>query len=222
MINLGNKSSFVLIYVVVNYGVGSRVLQKAKQLGISGGTILLGKGTVQNSISHFLSLYEVRKEIILLESDQKTAAHVLAELNKEFKFEKPHHGIVFCTSMFDVYGSRSKQCKEIEEERGEKHTMYHLIITIVNKGKAEDVIEAATEAGSKGGTIINARGSGAHETGKLFHMDIEPEKEVVMIVSKENVTESIVSSIRKKLEIDLPGNGILFVQNVNQTYGIYE
>ena len=100
--------------------------------------------------------------------------------------------------------------------------MYQLIITIVSKGKAEDVIEAATEAGSKGGTIINARGSGTHETSKIFHMDIEPEKEVVMILSKENVTEKIVSSIRKKLEIDLPGKGILFVQDVNQTYGIYE
>ncbi len=222
MINLGNKPSFVLIYVVVNYGVGSRVLQKAKQLGISGGTVLLGKGTVQNSISHFLSLYEVRKEIILLESDQKTAAHVLAELNKEFKFEKPNHGIVFCTRTYDVFGSRSTSCEEIGEERGKGQPMYQLIITIVSKGKAEDVIEAATEAGSKGGTIINARGSGTHETSKIFHMDIEPEKEVVMILSKENVTEKIVSSIRKKLEIDLPGKGILFVQDVNQTYGIYE
>lgn len=222
MVDLGTKPSFVLIYVIVNYGIGSRVLQKAKQSGISGGTIFLGKGTIHNSISQFLSLYEVRKEIILLESDQNTAAHVLPELNKEFKFEKPHHGIVFCTSTQDVFGSRYKPSEGIEEKRDEIKPMYHLIFTIVDKGKAEDVIEAATEAGSKGGTIINARGSGAHETSKLFYMDIEPEKEVVMILSKEDVTESIVSSIRKKLEIDLPGHGILFVQNVTQTYGIYE
>ena len=100
--------------------------------------------------------------------------------------------------------------------------MYQIIITIVNRGKAEDVIEAAKAAGSKGGTIINARGSGVNETSKLFNMDIEPEKEMVMILSKEDITENIVSSIHERLEIDKPGNGIIFIQNVNKTYGIYE
>ena len=100
--------------------------------------------------------------------------------------------------------------------------MYQLIITIVNRGNAGDVIDAAKAAGSKGGTIINARGSGIHETQRLFNMDIEPEKEMVMILSKEDITDSIVESIRIALEIDQPGNGIIFIQDVNQTYGIYE
>ena len=43
-----------------------------------------------------------------------------------------------------------------------------------------------------------------------------------MILSKEDITENIVSSIRERLEIDKPGNGIIFIQNVNKTYGIYE
>jgi len=97
-----------------------------------------------------------------------------------------------------------------------------VIISVVNRGKAEDVIEAAQATGSKGGTIINGRGSGIHETTKLFNMVIEPEKEVVMILSKEDVAENIIAAIREKLEIDKPGNGIIFVQDVNQVYGIYE
>jgi nitrogen regulatory protein PII len=100
--------------------------------------------------------------------------------------------------------------------------MYHLITTIVDKGKAEDVINAATKAGSKGGTIINARGSGIHETSKLFSMDIEPEKEIVIILSEVDKTEEIVSSIRTNLKIDEPGNGIIYIQDVNKTYGIYK
>jgi nitrogen regulatory protein PII len=91
----------------------------------------------------------------------------------------------------------------------------------VDRGKAEDVIDAATKAGSKGGTIINARGSGIHETSKLFSMDIEPEKEIVIILSEVESTEKIVSSIRSHLKIDEPGNGIIFIQDVNKTYGIY-
>ncbi len=222
MTNYNSIPIFELIYVVVNYGMGSRILQKAKEHGISGGTIFLGKGTINNSLLNFLSLYDERKEIVLLGTDNHTADHALVELNKEFKFEKPNHGIVFTTSACEIVGSKCYKSEENEERRGVNKLMYQNIITIVNRGKAEEVIEAAKAAGSKGGTIINARGSGVNETSKLFNMDIEPEKEIVIILSKEDITEAIVTSIRKKLEIDKPGNGIIFIQNINKAYGIYE
>lgn len=81
-------------------------------------------------------------------------------------------------------------------------------------------MDIATESGATGGTIINARGSGIHETHKLFNFDIEPEKEVVLILSKTDLTEQIATSIRDKLEINKPGNGIIFIQEVAKTYGI--
>ena len=222
MTNYNSMPIFELVYVVVNYGMGSRILHKAKEYGISGGTIFLGKGTVNNSLLNFLSLYDERKEIVLLGTDNHTADHALVELNKEFQFEKPNHGIVFTTSACEIIGSRCYKSEENEEGRGVNKLMYQNIITIVNRGKAEEVIEAAKAAGSKGGTIINARGSGLNETSKLFNMDIEPEKEIVIILSKEDITEAIVTSIREKLEIDKPGNGIIFIQNINNAYGIYE
>lgn len=222
MTNYNSMPIFELVYVVVNYGMGSRILHKAKEYGISGGTIFLGKGTVNNSLLNFLSLYDERKEIVLLGTDNHTADHALVELNKEFQFEKPNHGIVFTTSACEIIGSRCYKSEKNEEGRGVNKLMYQNIITIVNRGKAEEVIEAAKAAGSKGGTIINARGSGLNETSKLFNMDIEPEKEIVIILSKDDISEAIVASIREKLEIDTPGNGIIFIQNINKAYGIYE
>ena len=220
MINYDNIPIFELIYVIVNYGSGSRVLHKAKEYGISGGTVFLGRGTVNNSLLKFFSLYDEKKEIVLMGTDKHTADRALVELNKDFQFEKPNHGIVFTTSICEIVGSRCFICEQ-KEERGINEPMYQFSITIVNRGKAEEVIEAAKAAGSKGGTIINARGSGVHETSKLFNMDIEPEKEIVMILTKEDITEAVVSSIRERLDIDKAGNGIIFIQNVNKTYGIY-
>ena len=45
-------------------------------------------------------------------------------------------------------------------------------------------------------------------------MDVEPEKEIVMIVSKEDITQGIVRSIREKLEIDKPGHGIILFKTL--------
>ena len=44
----------------------------------------------------------------------------------------------------------------------------------------------------QGGTIINARGSSIHETSKFPNMEIEPEKEMVMILAKDDLADQIV------------------------------
>lgn len=223
MLNNASESTvYEMIYVIVDYGKGSKVLRTAKEYGLKGGTIFLGKGTVNDAILKSISIYEERKEILLIGSDKKTADYALEMLNERFKFGKPNHGIMFTITICGIAGTRSYQCKEIEEERGADNKMYQIIMTIVNKGNAEEVIDAATKAGSKGGTIINARGSGVNETRKLFNMDIEPEKEIVLILAKRDATEGIVTSIREQLETDKPGNGIIFIQDVSKTYGIHE
>ncbi len=217
----GEHNEFELISVVVNFGLGSKILKSAKQHGINGGTVLLGKGTINNRILEFLAITDVRKEIVLMIAEKPIAEHALEELDKEFNFSKPHHGIAFSLPVSWFIGSRHYGDTNISESRGVANTMYKAIFTVVEKGKAEEVIETATAAGSRGGTIINARGSGIHETSTLFSMTIEPEKEIVMILAKEEATEAIASAIRENLQIDEPGNGIMFILDVNNTYGLY-
>lgn len=211
------------ICIIVNFGLGSKILHAARNHGIPGGTVLLGKGTVNNRILDYLGLSEIRKEIILMVASKKTADYVLERLDEEFKFEKPHHGIAYTMPVCSLVGTRSyKRDNNLMEERGADNCMYQLITAIVDKGKAEYVIDAATKAGSTGGTIINARGSGIHETSKLFSMDIEPEKEIVLIIAEKENTEAIVASIREELKMDEPGNGIAYIQDVSKTIGLYK
>ena len=51
-------------------------------------------------------------------------------------------------------------------------------------------------------------------------MTIEPEKEVVIILAKENVVSGIIESVRQRVHIDEPGTGVLFVLDVKETFGI--
>lgn len=219
-------SSFELAHVIVNYGTGSRVLHKAREYGISSGTVYYGTGTVSNHLLSLLSLHDVRKEIVSFGADSKTIQQVIKKLNHDFTFDKPNHGIMFTTVVHRILGAKSFNCSgEVVNalaDEEENDPMYQIITTVVNRGLAEDVIEAAKAAGSKGGTVINARGSGTNETAKLFAMEIEPEKEVAIIIAKSDVAHQIIESIRVKLEIDKPGNGIIFVQDVKSVYGIYE
>lgn len=98
---------------------------------------------------------------------------------------------------------------------------HDLIITIVSKGRSVDVIDASKEAGAEGGTILHGRGSGVHDTAKLFGIRIEPEKEVILIIAENTKTDLIVQSISNKLNINKPGKGVLFVLDVKRVAGIH-
>lgn len=209
-----------LYCIIVNNGLGSKVVKIAKENDIKGATILIGRGTINNTILNFLGISEERKEIVLMGANRHTGDAALLEINNKMNLHKPNRGIGFSISISQIIGSKLINSNLIKEEENKMN--YNLIITIVDRGSAESVIDAATHAGSRGGTILNGRGSGIHETQKLFNIEIEPEKEVVLILAKHEVTEGITDAIRKELKIDDPGKGIIFVLDVTQAYGLYE
>lgn len=55
----------VLSVVVVNMGMGSKVLNESKKIGINGGTIFLGRGTVKKPILELLGLDEAKRKLYL-------------------------------------------------------------------------------------------------------------------------------------------------------------
>lgn len=55
-----------LTIVIVNCGMASKVLKEAKKKGVSGGTILIGKGIAGSKLSRILGIDEARKEIIMM------------------------------------------------------------------------------------------------------------------------------------------------------------
>lgn len=101
-----------------------------------------------------------------------------------------------------------------------KNEKYDLIVTIVNKGDAETVVEASKKAGAEGGTIIYGRGTGIHEKTMLFSMLIEPEKEIVLTLIKKEKTEKVLEIIVEESNLNEPGKGVAFVLEVESTAGI--
>lgn len=97
---------------------------------------------------------------------------------------------------------------------------YELIVTIVNRGFSERVVEASKQAGAEGGTIFFGRGTGIHETRKLLGIPIEPEKEIVLTAVPKGITEKVLSAIIEAVKLDQPGTGIAFVIELKKVAGI--
>ena len=95
-----------------------------------------------------------------------------------------------------------------------------LIVTIVEQGKGEDVVDFAKAAGAEGGTILSARGCGPHDTSKLLGILIEPEKDVVLTLVPRSKSNTILTAIEIGMNLNQPGKGIAFVLNVSNVAGL--
>ena len=211
-----------LFSVIVDFGKAGKILKEAKKLGATGGTIFLGRGTVHNHFLDILGLSEVRKEVLLIIIEEEREAALFHGLNQKFHFEKPHHGIVFSMDLKSCFGIRDSKYKLNVDNKGVRDMGYDAIFTIVDKGLDHEVIEAAKLGGATGGTIIRARGSGTRDNPILFNIEIDPEKEIILILSPNKNTDSIVRAIEKELNINQPGKGIIFVMDVKKTLGLYQ
>lgn len=217
-----NVFAYDLNVIIVKHGVGSRVISLARECGISGGTVIHGRGISRNSLLRLLEIAESINEVVLVLADSKRSDELLMRAVAEFRLDKPNRGVAFRMPVCNILCTRCYCGIDDEHDELEEREMnqYNSIFVIVDKGQAEDVVSAARSAGARGATIIDARGAGIHETSKLFAMEIEPEKEVVLIIVSRDITRTVSDAIREKTEMDKAGKGIMFVQEVKDIYGL--
>lgn len=96
---------------------------------------------------------------------------------------------------------------------------FELILTIVNRGFADEVMDAARDAGATGGTVLYARGTGTREAEKFFGITIQPEKEVVLILASKEQRNPIMQAVCKHVGLDSAGHGISLSLPVDEVVG---
>lgn len=211
---------YTALCLIVNESYGSRVLKEAKKLGIVGGTVFYGEGTVRSSLLNMLGLEEVRREVVFLLTTSEKATEAIDHLDNKFQLDKPNHGIAFTVPLSHLSGVRGMEENNLEQIRKEREEMHQAICVVVDRGDSDRVMEAAEKAGARGGTIIHARGSGVEERKRFFQFDIDPEKDIVMILSESSQADHIVDSIHSELDLDKPNHGVLFKIDVSETRGL--
>jgi len=207
-----------LFFVIVSRGKANAVLRKAKDCGATGGTIFLGEGTIQNKLPNKLGLVEMHKEILIIYSTNELCDKLHEELNEEFMFCKRNKGIAFSIP-FKRWPLQPG--KEKENPPDDMDAPFYCIITIVDKGRSNDCIKASRAAGARGGTLIHGRGAGI-PADFYFPLVIEPQKDIILIVTPKDKAAAIKERIFFDLELGKPGNGIIFTLPVSRATGLYE
>lgn len=95
------------------------------------------------------------------------------------------------------------------------------IITIVERGKADKIVEHAKKAGASGATIMYGRGTGEHEIKRFLNINIDSSKEIIIILTETEKYKQIKEAIIKAGRIKEAGTGIIFTVPVTDLIGLH-
>lgn len=95
------------------------------------------------------------------------------------------------------------------------------IVAIVERGKADKVVDKAKKAGARGATILYGRGTGQSEALEFFNIHIEASKEIILILSETDKYKPIYDAIVEAGRLNEPGTGIIFTFLVSELLGLH-
>jgi hypothetical protein len=231
-----------LVYTIVDRGKGEDVVNLLRESGVTFNLISVGYGASGLGLVDFLGFTDLERDIVLSVVTRDRSRMILDRLLYKFDLNEADRGIAFVMPISGVCGSLALryisgttnggaekngnfggQLAATEAEMQDmKDLEFNLILTVVNRGFADTVIEATREAGARGGTIFYARGTGIHELEKFFAISIQPEKEVVMTLAKKGSTQAIMQRIVQAAGLQTVGRGLSIALPVSEVAGITE
>ena len=217
-----------LMISITDYSVANSFIDLYQNNNLPVSLITHGKGAATSEIFDILGFGESKKTIILSVLSERKSKHVFKLLNSKMNLNKPGRGIAFTIPINSISNILSKICissdqdmkSVVEEETMVQKNAYDLIITIVNTGYFDQVMDAAKSAGATGGTLIHGRGLGSKEAAKFLGITIQPEKDIVLILTPHEYRQKIMETITHEVGLSTPGKGICFSMPVNATLGL--
>ncbi len=202
-----------------------KYLEFFKRHGASHVISTLSHGTASEKMLDFLGIEKTDKVIMEAMISDSTKEKLVRDMYFEMDIGSAGNGIAVFLPIDGIGGHASLNyfVGEAPVEKKEEETMNEtksvLIVTIVDKGNTDLVMDAARTAGASGGTVVRAKGTGA-EIAKFFGVAISEEKEMVYIVAERAKRDAIMHAIMESAGSTTDAHGVVFALPVESVVGI--
>lgn len=204
----------------------SRVIKHLKKFSVTYSCSINGRGTASGSLLSYFGLEEVKKSVVFTVVPSVLETKIMYDLHHVLKLYKPGNGISFSLSITSASRYLSTMYKDLSNTKEEYQIMnekeYELVVLIVSQGYASLAMDAAKSVGANGGTLINGIGLGTKEGTKLLGITIEPEKDVVLVLTPKEEKRKVMEEITKAVGLSQEGRGVLFSVPVDNVVGLTE
>ena len=216
-----SRPAKLLITIVGKYS-GELVVAAAKRGGARGGTKAVGRGMAQYFTGGGSADEDVTEALIFtLMYDE--ADDVVREVLRAGLEDSEHVGgmaLVLDAAALARPGDGMENAESAPAGAGSERmsTGNTLITCIITRGQAGEIMSMARQAGARGGTILNARGTGTEDDVKFFGISLAPEKEMLLIVAQSDQVQAILEALCTLPIFSEPGSGIVYTTPVEELF----
>ena len=182
-------------------------------------------GTAHAKTLNLLGLERTEKTMMFSVVTYETLRTLKKRLTVDMKIDLPNRGVAMAIPLSGMGGMQAMEYftngqlnEPNETEEKKMQSDYELIVAIYEKGYTDLVMDAAREAGARGGTTIKAKGTAAGAE-KFFGLSLAVEKEVVLIVSGQEKKKEIIKAIMQKAGVETKAHALVFSLPVSETAG---
>ncbi len=220
------------LITVVNSGQASAIVKNLTDQGVSAAYVCHGNGTASSDLYNVFGLSNQEKQVIFAPIRYSSYPEIKEALEQRYEASKYAKGVSMLLAVEALIGKAAykflanqrdgneapKEVPPMEEIKAKEN--YEAIFAIVNNGYADLVMEAAKGAGARGGTVLNAHGTGNKEMEKFFGIVITPEKQIVMILVPKTIKDSVLTAIYNMAGLATKGQGIAFAVSASDVIGL--
>lgn len=219
-------SSYYMVMTVLNRNLEDEYINYFEKHDIVNFAATLGNGTASKSLIGYLGVERNEKVIIQSIVAEENVKSLFSGLVSRMGINLPGTGIAMSIPIESIAGRTSREylTKGQEHLKMEEHKLeemlYSLIVVILERGCSDMVMDAARDAGAKGGTIIHAKGTAKGNTSKFFGLTIAPEKELIYIVTRRTDKDEIMRNIIRNAGPHTEAKAIVFSVPVEDVVGL--
>lgn len=231
------KTGLKMLVVIVSRADGDKAIRFLAKQHFHLQFSLMARGTSGSELLDLLGFGAVDKSVIICIAPEPRVRELFPQVEKSLCLKKAGKGIAFTIPLLGVNmprflaekaGASQKYMDllddwlanmENEVDKMNESIKHSVILAVVNQGYSEELVEAAKAVGAAGGTVINARRTGAEDIVKFFDMTVQSEKEIVAIVTSREKRQTIMEAIGESFGMNSPAHGVIISVPVDAIAG---
>jgi hypothetical protein len=229
-----NVPKLKLVFFIVDWHHANTVSDVCAKEKVRFHFTSLGKGTASSEILDLLGIGSGEKAVITCLEQEIGVYNLMKEVRKKLQNLGPGAGIAFTVPLSAIndpilliFKQSILKNKNIaaakQKSEGDNMTnkfSHDLIISIVNQGFSDELMNTAREAGATGGTVIHSRGTAHSGAVKFFGVSVQDEKELILILTTRKMKAAIMQAICQAHGLNSSAQGIVFSVPVDSIMGL--
>lgn len=190
-----------------------------------------GEGTAPSEIMDILGMGGSTRLITLCFVPQFRVAETFRQLEEHLSIRRKGGGIVITTPLVGMQShllsmlndeAKEQVKKRVEgvEENVKEMSKYTVLWISVAGGYGDDVVEAAREAGARGGTMMKGKRCGTEYAMQCLGISMQDQQDFVMIVVPKEKKTAVMTAISEKCGLRTEAHGVVVALPVEDIMGV--